>query len=253
MNTGSEMDFAHKTAIVTGATRGIGRAIVLELARRGCSVGFNYLSSRRQAETLSAEIEDLGGRSLSFQLDVSDITGAREMIRQVKEAFGRVDFLINNAGVVRDKAFYKQDGEDWKAVLDTNLTGVFNFSRAVITDMMKQTSGRILCMTSVSGLRGVVGQANYSAAKAGVIGFVHSLAKEVGPFGITVNAIAPGFIETDMIDALPDERKKSLTSMIPLRRLGRPEEVAKLVCFLLSEDACYITGQVIALDGGVSI
>jgi 3-oxoacyl-[acyl-carrier protein] reductase len=247
------MDFAGKTAIVTGATRGIGRAVALELARRGCSVGFNYISNEELARTLNSEIEDLGGRSLSFQTDVGDIVGAGEMVKQVKEAFGKVDFLINNAGVLRDKAFYKQSEEDWKTVLDTNLTGVFSFSRAVITDMMKRTSGRILCMTSVSGLRGVVGQANYSAAKAGIIGFVHSLAKEVGPFGVTVNAIAPGFIETDMIDAVPDAGKKSLTTMIPLGRLGRPEEVAKLACFLLSEEACYITGQVIAIDGGVSI
>lgn len=247
------MDFAGKTAIVTGATRGIGRAIALELARGGCSVGFNYISNRELAHTLNCEIEELGGRSLSFQTDVGDIVGAREMVKQVKEAFGKVDFLINNAGVLRDKAFYKQSEEDWKAVLDTNLTGVFSFSRAVITDMMKRTSGRILCMTSVSGLRGVVGQANYSAAKAGIIGFVHSLAKEVGPFGVTVNAIAPGFIETDMIDAMPEAGKKSMTTMIPLRRLGKPEEVAKLACFLLSEEACYITGQVIAIDGGVSI
>ena len=185
------MDFAGKTAIVTGATRGIGRAVALELARRGCSVGFNYISNEELARTLNSEIENLGGRSLSFQTDVGDIVGAGEMVKQVKEAFGKVDFLINNAGVLRDKAFYKQSEEDWKTVLDTNLTGVFSFSRAVITDMMKRTSGRILCMTSVSGLRGVVGQANYSAAKAGIIGFVHSLAKEVGPFGITVNAIAP--------------------------------------------------------------
>ena len=247
------MEFAGKTAIVTGATRGIGRAVALELARRGCSVGFNYISNEELARTLNTEIENLGGRSLSFQTDVGDIVGAGEMVKQVKEAFGKVDFLINNAGIVRDKAFYKQSEEDWKTVLDTNLTGVFSFSRAVITDMMKRTSGRILCMTSVSGLRGVVGQANYSAAKAGIIGFVHSLAKEVGPFGITVNAIAPGFIETDMIDAIPDAGKKSITTMIPLRRLGRPEEVAKLACFLLSEEACYITGQVIAIDGGVSI
>ncbi len=159
------MDFAGKTAIVTGATRGIGRAVALELARRGCSVGFNYISNEELARTLNSEIEDLGGRSLSFQTDVGDIVGAGEMVKRVKEAFGKVDFLINNAGVLRDKAFYKQSEEDWKTVLDTNLTGVFSFSRAVITDMMKRTSGRILCMTSVSGLRGVVGQANYSAAK----------------------------------------------------------------------------------------
>jgi 3-oxoacyl-[acyl-carrier protein] reductase len=247
------MNFEGKTAVVTGATRGIGRAIALELARRGCSVGFNYISSQQQALTLSSEIEEMGGRSLSFQVDVCDLAGAKQMVEQVKKTFGKVDFLINNAGVLRDKAFYKQEEDDWKSVLDTNLTGTFNFTRSVITDMMKKTSGRVICLTSVSGLRGVVGQANYSAAKAGIIGFVHSLAKEVGPFGITVNAIAPGFIETDMIESVQEERKKSMITMIPLKRFGRAEEVAHLVCFLLSDEACYITGQVIAIDGGVSI
>lgn len=246
------MSLAGKTAIVTGATRGIGRAIALELARRGCNVGFNYITSHQGAQTLNAEIETSGGRSMSFQADVCDLSEARKMVGQVKEAFGNVDFLINNAGVLRDKAFYKQDEEDWKTVLDVNLSGTFNFTRAVITDMMKKTSGRVICLTSVSGLRGVVGQANYSAAKAGVIGFVHSLAKEVGPFGITVNAIAPGFIETEMVDSV-QEKKQSLVTMIPLRRFGKAEEVAKLACFLLSDEACYITGQVIAIDGGVSV
>lgn len=247
------MSFEGKTAIVTGAARGIGRAIALELARRGCKVGFTYIASHQHALTLSADIEQLGGRSLSFQVDVRDLSGARKMVEQVKQAFGKVDFLINNAGVLRDKAFYKQDEEDWKTVLDTNLTGTFNYTRAVITDMMKKTSGRVICLTSVSGLRGVVGQANYSAAKSGIIGFVHSLAKEVGPFGVTVNAIAPGFIETDMVESVPEEKRQSMVTMIPMRRLGKAEEVAHLACFLLSDEACYITGQVIAIDGGVSV
>lgn len=247
------MSFEGKTAIVTGATRGIGRAIALELARRGCNVGFNYIASHQQALTLSSDIEQMGGRSMSFQVDVCDLAGARKMVERVKQAFGKIDFLINNAGVLRDKAFYKQEEDDWKTVLDTNLIGTFNFTRAVITDMMKKTSGRVVCLTSVSGLRGVVGQANYSAAKAGIIGFVHSLAKEVGPFGITVNAVAPGFIETDMVESFQEERKKAMFTMIPLKRFGKAEEVAHLVCFLLSDEACYITGQVIAIDGGVSI
>lgn len=247
------MDFKGKTAIVTGATRGIGRAIALELARKGCNIGFNYISSQQQALSLSAEIEQLGAQSMAFQIDVCDAAGARSMTEQVKQNFGAIDFLINNAGILRDKAFYKQEEEDWKAVLDTNLTGVFNFTRSVITGMMKKTNGRIICMTSVSGLRGVVGQANYSAAKAGIIGFVHSLAKEVGPFGVTVNAIAPGFIETDMTDSIQEGRRASMISMVPLKRLGKVEEVAHLTSFLLSDEAAYITGQVIAVDGGVSI
>ena len=247
------MSFEGKTAIVTGATRGIGRAIALELARKGCNIGFNYIASQQQALTLSAEIEQIGARSMPFQADVCDLPGAKKMIEQIKQAFGKVDFLINNAGVLRDKAFYKQEEEDWKTVLDTNLIGTFNFTRAVITDMMKKTSGRVICLTSVSGLRGVVGQTNYSAAKAGIIGFVHSLAREVGPFGITVNAIAPGFIDTDMIDSMEEERKKSMITMIPLKRFGKADEVAYLVGFLLSDEARYITGQVIAIDGGVSV
>jgi 3-oxoacyl-[acyl-carrier protein] reductase len=247
------MSFEGKTVIVTGATRGIGRAIALELARKGCNVGFNYIASEQQALSLSAESESLGARCVAFQVDVCDLAGAKKMIEQVKQAFGKVDFLINNAGILRDKAFYKQEEEDWKTVLDTNLVGTFNFTRLVITDMMKKTSGRVICLTSVSGIRGVVGQTNYSAAKAGIIGFVHSLAKEVGPFGITVNAIAPGFIETDMIDSIQEERKKSMLTMVPLRRFGKAEEIAHLTSFLLSNEASYITGQVIAIDGGVSI
>lgn len=247
------MSFDGKTAIVTGATRGIGRAIALGLARRGCNIGFNYIKNHQCARTLNDEIETLGGRSLSFQADVCDLSSARSMVEQVKKAFGKVDFLINNAGVLKDRAFYKQDESDWKSVLDTNLTGAFNFTRSVITDMMKKSSGRVICITSVSGLRGVIGQANYSAAKAGLIGFVHSLAKEVGPFGITVNAIAPGFIETDMVESIQEERRQSLLGTIPMRRFGKAEEVAGLACFLLSDEARYITGQVIAIDGGVSV
>jgi len=247
------MSFDGKTAIVTGATRAIGRAISLELARRGSRIGFNYLSSHQLADSLKAEIGQMGSKSLAFQVDVNDFASAKLMIKKVKEAFGKVDLLINNAGVLRDKPLYMQAEEDWDTVLGTNLTGVFNFTRAVITDMMKQSSGRILCITSVSGLRGVAGQTNYSAAKAGVIGLVRSLAKEVGPFDITVNAIAPGFIETDMVEMMTDERRKALLSMIPLKRFGSVEEVARLACFLLSDEARYITGQVVTIDGGVSV
>lgn len=247
------MSFAGKTAIVTGATRGIGRAIALELAGKGCNIAFNYLTSQQQALSLSAEIEQLGARSIAFQVDVGDFPEAKKMTQQVKQTFGKVDFLINNAGILRDKAFYKQEEEDWKTVLETNLGGTFNFTRLVITDMMKKTSGRVICLTSVSGLRGVAGQTNYSAAKAGIIGFVHSLAREVGAFGITVNAIAPGYIETDMIDSIQEERKRSMVTMVPLRRFGKAEEVAYLTSFLLSDEASYITGQVIAIDGGVSV
>ncbi len=247
------MSFEGKTAIVTGATRGIGRAIALELARRGCNVAFNYAGRHDLARIVAAEIESLGSRGLAFNVNVQDLEGVKDMARKVKGNFGGIDYLVNNAGSLRDRALYLQTEEDWNEVVGTNLTGVFNFTRAVIADMMKRESGRIICMTSVSGLRGVVGQTNYSAAKAGVIGLVHSLAKEVAPFSITVNAIAPGFIRTDMTETLPDQKKNAMLSLIPMKRFGLADEVAELACFLLSDQARYITGQVIAVDGGASI
>jgi 3-oxoacyl-[acyl-carrier protein] reductase len=247
------MSFEGKTAIVTGATRGIGRAIALELARRGCHVAFNYAVSHDLARMVASDIESLGSRALAFNVNVQDAGGVKEMVRRVKESFGGIDYLINNAGSLRDRALYLQTEEDWSEVIGTNLTGVFNFTRAVIADMMKRESGRIICLTSVSALRGVAGQTNYSAAKAGVIGLVHSLAREVAPFGITVNAIAPGLIRTDMTETLMDQKKKAMLSLIPMKRLGLPEEVADLACFLLSDRARYITGQVIAVDGGASL
>jgi 3-oxoacyl-[acyl-carrier protein] reductase len=247
------MSFEGKTAIVTGAARGIGREIAVELARRGCRVGFNYRNSRRLADELESEIKGMGGKCLSAQVDVNDFAGAAAMVKKVKESFGPIDFLVHSAGVLRDKPLYAQTADDWAQVLGTNLTGVFNFTRPVIADMMKRGAGRIVCVASVSGLRGVAGQTNYSAAKSGIVGFVRSLAREVGSFGVTVNAVAPGFIETDMLGQLPEEKRKALLSAVPLGRFGRAAEVARLVGFLLSDDALYITGQVIAIDGGVSV
>lgn len=246
------MSFLGKTAIVTGGTRGIGRAICLELASKGCNIAFNYLKNKDLAESLEEQMKGSGGKALSFQADVGDFIKAQEMVEEVREVFGEINFLINNAGMLRDKALYRMAEEDWETVLTTNLKGVFNFTRLVIVRMMKQGHGRILNIASVSGLKGVTGQTNYCASKAGVIGFTKALAREVGRFNITVNAIAPGFIETEMIQTHSDEHRKAQIKSIPLRRYGQAEEVAKLAVFLLSDDAGYITGQVIPIDGGLT-
>lgn len=247
------MQFQGKTAVVTGGTRGIGRAIALALGRNGCTVSFNYLHHEDHAKSLKEQINTFGSTALAFKLDVGDFPGVKKMIQEVKATCGRIDFLVNNAGILQDKALYTMDENDWDMVIKTNLKGVFNFSRSVITDLMKQGGGRVLNITSVSGLRGTAGQTNYAASKAGIVGFTQSLAREAGKFNVTVNAIAPGYIETDMIESIPEERKKSLLSNIPLGRFGRAEEVAQLALFLLSDEADYITGQVIPIDGGLSV
>lgn len=242
-----------KAAIVTGGTRGIGRSITLELAKEGADVSFSYLKSDKEAQGLVEEIEKIGRRPLAFRTDVRDFAGAKKVIEQTKEKFGRLDILVNNAGILRDKALMMMEPQDWEDVIDTDLSGVFNFSRAAIVTFMKQKSGSIVNITSVSGITGMPRQVNYSAAKAGVIGLTKSLAKEVAGYNIRVNAIAPGFIETDMLSGLKEDRKSDLIKAIPLGRLGNVVEVAKLVIFLLSEDANYITGQVIKIDGGLAM
>ncbi|MDR4497145.1 MAG: 3-oxoacyl-[acyl-carrier-protein] reductase [Candidatus Scalindua sp.] len=242
-----------KVAIVTGGTRGIGRAIVLELARNGCNVAFNYAKSEDLAKTLVAEIESQGVKSLAKQVDVSDFEAAANMVKEVKDEFGQIDFLINNAGVTRDKLLALMKESDWDEVINTNLKSVYNFSKAVIMTMVKQKSGNILNITSVSGIAGVAGQANYSASKAGVIGFTKALAKEVGKAKVNVNAIACGFIDTDMTSTLPEEYKKKMIDMTSLKRFGNPEEIAKIAAFLLSDDAKYITGHVLTVDGGLAL
>ena len=244
---------SNKTAIVTGGTRGIGKAIVLELAKSGCNVAFNYSKSDDLANELVKEIEALGVKAMAKKADVADFESAKDMIKEVKDEFGQIDYLVNNAGITRDKLLAMMKEDDWDDVININLKSVYNFSKAVIMTMIKQKNGKILNITSVSGIAGVAGQTNYSASKAGMIGFTKALAKEVGKAKINVNAIACGFIETDMTSELPDEYKQKMTDMTALKRFGTTDDVAKVAKFLLSDDANYVTGQVLSLDGGLAL
>jgi 3-oxoacyl-[acyl-carrier protein] reductase len=246
-------DLEGKSIIVTGASRGIGRAIALETARRGANVAFNYVKSEGPALGLKAEIEALGVKALAFKTDVGDLKSVREMVNATKSAFGKIDGLVNNAGVTRDKLIVMMSEEDWSEVIRINLTGPFNFARAAVFMMMKAKSGAILNVTSVSGLVGMGGQVNYSASKAGLIGLTKALAKEVGKMGVRVNALALGFIETDMTAAIPEANRAMALGAIPLGRFGTVGDVAPVAAFLLSDAAAYITGAVIQVDGGLAM
>jgi 3-oxoacyl-[acyl-carrier protein] reductase len=252
--TDSIKQFAGRTAIVTGGTRGIGRAIALELARRGADVAFNYANSAAAAADLKKEIEALGVRALAARCDVKSTESAAEMVKQVKEAFGRIDFLVNNAGITRDNLILRMKEEDWDAVIDTNLKGAWNFAKAAVRLMLRQEEGgSILNITSISGRAGMAGQSNYSASKAGMIGLTKALAKEVASRKVTVNALALGLVSTDMASALDESYRAKIIEQIPLGRFAEAEEIARIACFMLSDEARYITGQVLQVDGGLAM
>ena len=242
-----------KVAVVTGASRGIGRAVAIRLASEGAAVVINYNGSKDRAEEVKKEIEAAGGKAEIKQCNVSDYTACEEMFKEIIAEFGSVDILVNNAGITRDGLLMKLSEEDYDAVLDTNLKGTFNCIRFVARQMIKQRGGRIINMSSVSGVLGNAGQANYSASKAGVIGLTKSAARELASRGVTVNAVAPGFINTEMTEVLSDKVKEGAVAQIPLGRFGETEDIANAVAFLASDEARYITGQVLNVDGGMAM
>lgn len=245
------MRFEDKVAVVTGASRGIGAEIAKTLAKEGAKVVVNYSGSEAKAKEVVAEIEALGSEAIAVRADVSNSEDVKAMMDQTIEIFGKIDFLVNNAGITRDNLLMRMKEDEWDDVMNINLKGVFVCTKAVTRQMMRQRSGKIVNVASIVGVAGNPGQANYVAAKAGVIGLTKTTAQELASRNILVNAVAPGFITTDMTEALPEEVKEGMLRMIPLKRLGEPEHVAKTVAFLLSDDANYITGQTIHIDGGM--
>ncbi|GCD09353.1 3-oxoacyl-[acyl-carrier-protein] reductase [Clostridium tagluense] len=240
-----------KTAVVTGASRGIGRAIALKLAKLGANIVVNYRSSADAVQEVVKEIEALGAKALAVQCDISSYSDVENMMKKCVEQFGSLDILVNNAGITKDGLLMRMKEEDFDSVIDINLKGAFNCTRHVSAIMLKKRSGRIINISSVSGLTGNAGQVNYSAAKAGIIGMTKAVAREFASRGVTCNAVAPGYIQTDMTDSLSQKVKEAVLSGIPLKRLGMACDVANAVAFLASEEASYITGQVINVDGGM--
>ena len=242
-----------KVAVVTGAARGIGKAIALELAKEGAIVIVNYNGSAQRAASVVTEIQNMGGKAEAVQCNVADFEAAGVFLNEVIKKYGRIDILVNNAGITRDGLLMKMTEEDFDRVLETNLKGTFNCIRHVSRQMIKQRSGRIISISSVSGVMGNAGQANYSASKAGIIGLTKSAARELASRGITVNAVAPGFVDTEMTQVLSEAVKENAVSQIPLKAFGKPEDIAAAVVFLASDKAGYITGQVLCVDGGMAM
>jgi len=245
------MRLVGKAALVTGASRGIGREIALELARQGADIAVNYSGSEERANSVVAEIKEMGRNAIAIQCDVSNSDSVANMVKETTEAFGKLDILVNNAGITKDNLLMRMKENEWDDVININLKGVFLCTKAVTRQMMKQRSGRIINIASIVGVSGNAGQANYVAAKSGVIGLTKTAAKELASRGITVNAIAPGFITTDMTDKLNEETKDLMLKQIPLARFGEPSDIAKVVVFLASEESRYMTGQTLHVDGGM--
>lgn len=253
MTLPESLSLGGKVAVVTGSSRGIGRAIARELASRGAAVVINYLNSSEAAMELAEEIHSKGGLAEIYQADVSDFQSAQELIKFAISTFDSLDILVNNAGITRDKLIMMMTEDDWDIVQATNLKSTFNCSKAAVRFMMRKRYGRIINITSVGGQMGNPGQTNYSASKAGQIGFTKALAREVGSRNITVNAIAAGYVETDIWDGVPEEARAAILSLVPLGRKGETQEIADAVAFLASDQASYITGQVLGIDGGMAM
>lgn len=240
-----------KCALITGATRGIGKQIAITLAKQGYNIALNYRKENEELENTKKEIEEIGVQVLAVKGDVANFEECENFVKQIIERFGQIDVLVNNAGITKDMLLIRMKKEDFEQVIDTNLVGTFNVTKNVVPYMMKARSGRIINISSVVGISGNAGQTNYSASKAGIIGFTKSLAKEIASRNILVNAVAPGFIETNMTDVLKDDVKQEIAKNIPLKRMGTAQDVANVVKFLASDDSSYITGQVINVDGGM--
>lgn len=253
MNASESKPLFERVAVVTGASRGIGKAIALELAKRGAHVIVNYAFSADKAAEVVSEIQANGGQAAPVQADVADYEQAGKLIKSAIETFGRIDILVNNAGITRDKLIMMMKEDDWDAVQDTNLKGTFNCSKAAVRPMIRQRSGRIINISSVSGQMGNAGQTNYSASKAGQIGFTKALAREIAARNITVNAVAAGFVETDIWANVSEEYQETILQLVPLGRKGKAEEIAYAVAYLASDEAAYITGQCLAVDGGMAM
>jgi 3-oxoacyl-[acyl-carrier protein] reductase len=249
----TDLTLENKVAVVTGGSRGIGRAVALELAARGAAVVVNYNSSPDAANAVVKQIEEAGGKAAAFQADVSDFKQAEGLIKFAVEKFGDLTILVNNAGITRDTLIMMMSEADWDAVISTNLKSTFNCSKAAVKHMMRKRTGRIINMASIAGQMGNAGQVNYSASKGGQIAFTKSLAREVASRNITVNAIAPGFVDTEILDAMPAEVLEAAIKMVPLGRKGKPEEIAYAVAFIASDQAAFITGQVLGVDGGMAM